>query len=284
MMYRNYSLITSFFLCFTADTAAPETKNYSAIWRRAGDKVILPCKYSPRSNQTGYLDIEWWIRSTNNKESYKMILTLSGGKVYPQQQRFSFASENGSEGDASLYFESLVVADSGIYECKVKVEGRIHQITWSLTVRDNQNATQSASATSNIPVSQYNTTQLPSINSTISSQHTPTGSSLNETAPIVIGVCGFIIFLILLVIYLKLKMKAVRLHRTAVNTTEQLEDFLSQTLRHLKQKTTAQFGDELEILPCKYSPRSNQTGYLDIEWWIRSTNNKESYKMLCGRF
>ncbi|XP_043532342.1 uncharacterized protein LOC122540542 [Chiloscyllium plagiosum] len=66
------------------------------------------------------------------------ILTLSGRRVYVTdgwQQRIAFLSSNGTEGDASLHFMALAVNDSGIYDCKVKVEGQIYQTACNLTVQ-----------------------------------------------------------------------------------------------------------------------------------------------------
>ncbi|XP_038634407.1 CXADR-like membrane protein isoform X3 [Scyliorhinus canicula] len=135
MMLKIY-FISAIFVRFTADSEAAETINCNPIWRRVGDNVTIPCSYRPKSDQNGYLDIEWAIRNVN--ESDQTILTQAGGKVYVTpgwQQRISFASENGSKGDASLYFNSLDVNDSGIYNCKVKIDGKIEQKTCNLTVQ-----------------------------------------------------------------------------------------------------------------------------------------------------
>ncbi|XP_067827025.1 coxsackievirus and adenovirus receptor homolog [Heptranchias perlo] len=151
MMHEIY-ILPAIFLCFTAappDTTA-ETKNYSTIWKQAGDNVTLPCKYRWRSDQNSNLDIEWMIKSTDINKTDKMIATFSGGKVYTYsdlQQEISFSSENGSGGDTSLHIESLAVADSGIYHCKVKKEGTIYQEILNLTVHGNQKVTQLISVT-----------------------------------------------------------------------------------------------------------------------------------------
>ncbi|XP_051895674.1 coxsackievirus and adenovirus receptor homolog [Pristis pectinata] len=135
-MCKIYLLTIVFFWCFAEDTAAETNKN-NLILKQAGDNVTLTCKYQPRSNPNDYLDIEWTVRSKIFNESDKMIITLSGGRVYVYglHEKMTFASGNGSHGDASLFIKSLAAADSGIYDCKVKIQGIIHQEAWNLTVQ-----------------------------------------------------------------------------------------------------------------------------------------------------
>ncbi|XP_067827016.1 uncharacterized protein [Heptranchias perlo] len=238
VMYRDFFLIATFLLCFIADAATDETKNYSTIWKQAGDNVTLPCKYRWRSDQNSNLDIEWMIKSTDINKTDKMIATFSGGKVYTYsdlQQKISFSSENGSGGDTSLHIESLVVADSGIYHCKVKKEGTIYQEIFNLTVHDNQIA---ASVTPTIPVTQHNTTVYFSAwtpNSTLAPQN-DSDSEKDNRAPyymnavqIGLGASGLVIILtFVLIAHLQHRKKAIFLHRVAVNIPEQPEDFLPQ--------------------------------------------------------
>ncbi|XP_041030337.1 uncharacterized protein LOC121269645 isoform X2 [Carcharodon carcharias] len=218
-MCENYFLITSFFLCFTADTEAAQTKNCSPIWRQVGETVTLPCKYSPRSDQKSYLDIEWAIRSTNSNESDKVILTHAGGKVYVTQgwqQRISFASGNGSEGDATLYFTSLAVNDSGIYNCKVKAEGKIHQSACNLTVRE--------SVTPTIPVTQHKITSQKT-----TEQYNTTLRTLPEGSSKVVGI-GLSIFGFIILLTFSIRCLQPKIHssRTSANTLRKSEDSLSQ--------------------------------------------------------
>ncbi|XP_078055324.1 uncharacterized protein LOC144480039 [Mustelus asterias] len=254
MMSVNYFVITVLSLCFTADTEAAKTMNRNPIWRRVGDNVTLPCSYTPRSNQNGYLDIEWAVR--NNNDSYKVILTLSGGKVYVTsgwEQRISFASANGSAGDASLYFKSLDVNDSGIYHCKVKIKGKIRQTACNLTVRaqDDQNI---VTAT----VTQHTATAQRTMEGNITSSK---NASLNTDTPsvdelffygsrvgIAFGILGFIILLILSARFLHHKTHS---SQTSMNSVQQSEDCEAQG--HL----TAQIPDVNIVYSAVQSARPN---------------------------
>ncbi|GCC26238.1 hypothetical protein chiPu_0004653 [Chiloscyllium punctatum] len=81
---------------------------------------------------------------------------------------------NGTEGDASLRFMTLAVNDSGIYDCKVKVEGQIYQTVCNLTVQDNQNATEVTSVPSTNQETQHELR-------TVQQNNTNTGE--NSTSP-----------------------------------------------------------------------------------------------------
>ncbi|XP_048418275.1 uncharacterized protein LOC125467014 isoform X2 [Stegostoma tigrinum] len=225
--------------CDSNWAAAAETRKCDPIQARAGDSVKLPCKYTPRSRQNDYLDIEWALRSANVNGSDKVILTLSGGQVYVTpgwQQRIAFISSNCTEGDASLCFKGLAVNDSGIYNCKVKVGGEIYQTACNLTVRDN---TKTAETTS-VPPRNQETQQSVTGQKTV--QQNTTNASENSTSAtkdpsaknyfyvmcvgIGFGIPGFII----LVTYLKCKPNATCVHSSMadVSTVQQSEDFSSQ--------------------------------------------------------
>ncbi|XP_038635522.1 uncharacterized protein LOC119954397 isoform X2 [Scyliorhinus canicula] len=234
-MPENHFLITILFLCLAVDSEAAETINCNPIWRRVGDNVTIPCSYRPKSDQNGYLDIEWAIRNIN--ESDQMILTQAGGKVYVTpgwQQRISFASENGSKGDASLYFNSLDVNDSGIYNCKVKIDGKIEQKTCNLTVQ-----VQDIQSTSTITPT------------TAVTQHNETGSSPQLLHFIVPGILGFSILLTLSAKYLQYK---IRSSRAPVNTMRQSEDFIPQDYL---QCNTAQSPNENIIYSSVWTARQD---------------------------
>ncbi|XP_060702941.1 uncharacterized protein LOC132829638 isoform X2 [Hemiscyllium ocellatum] len=221
-MYKKYFWIISFFSCLTA----AETGLCNPIQRRAGDSVTLPCKYTSRSYQNGFLDIEWALRSTNMNESDKLILTLSGGRVYVTdgwQQRITFLSSNGTKGDASLHFMALAVNDSGIYNCKVKA-------------KDNQNATEVTSVPSTNQETQHELWTVQQNNTNTGENSTsPTKGDTNTSFHIIyvgigFGISGFIIMLIVIITCLKHKPSAACLHRSraVMNTAQQSEEFSFQ--------------------------------------------------------
>ncbi|GCB66394.1 hypothetical protein scyTo_0004964, partial [Scyliorhinus torazame] len=205
---------------------AAETINCNPIWRRVGDNVTIPCSYPTRSDQNGYLDIEWAIRNANKSD--QVILTHAGGKVYVTpgwQQRISFASENVNEGDASLYFNSLDGNDSGIYNCKVKIGGRIEQKTCKLTVQV-QDIQSTSTVTPTTTVTQHiETEQLTTeLNNTMLPTNTP-GSSPHLLHFIVPGILGFSVLLTLSAKYLQHKIYS---SQAPVNTMQRSEDFIPQ--------------------------------------------------------
>ncbi|XP_048471273.1 uncharacterized protein LOC109938865 isoform X2 [Rhincodon typus] len=226
-----YFWIVNFFSCLIAGAAAAETRKCDPIQTRAGKSVKLPCKYTPRSHQNDYLDIEWALRSTNMNGSDKVILTLSGGQVYVTagwQQRIVFISSNGTKGDASLCFKGLAANDSGIYNCKVKVEGKIYQTACNLTVQDNPKTAE--------------TTSVPPRNQE-TQQSVTDPSAKNHFYVMCVGIGFGIPGFIILVMYLKRKPNATCLHSSmaGVNTAQQSEDFSFQgNLQH----STVRVSDE----------------------------------------
>ncbi|XP_072449497.1 uncharacterized protein [Chiloscyllium punctatum] len=246
-------------------TRTAETGLCNSIQRRAGDSVTLPCKYTPRSHQNGYLDIEWALRSTNRNDSDKLILTLSGGRVYVTdgwQQRITFFSSNGTEGDASLRFMTLAVNDSGIYDCKVKVEGQIYQTVCNLTVQDNQNATEVTSVPSTNQETQHELRTVQQNNTNTGENSTsPTKGDTNASFHIIyvgigFGISGFIILLIVLITCLKHKPSAAGLHRSraVMNTAQQSEDF---SFQGNLQNSTVRVSDEDIVYSIVHSTRKN---------------------------
>ncbi|XP_069750919.1 coxsackievirus and adenovirus receptor homolog isoform X2 [Narcine bancroftii] len=201
-----------------------EDKKPKVILRQVGDDVTLPCKYQTKHTLTGYLDIEWLIKSKVINESDKMIITLSGGNVYPadSHREISFVSENVSHGDASLCIRSLDAADSGIYFCKVKKGGIIQRKAWNLTVQDKEQSLEDQ----NIPKTLMNSTMVPK-NSTDSSKGSDT--SFHKWA-IRTGVSVSGLVLIILVICLKSKVKAIFLSRPLTNTSRQPVEFQDNSI------------------------------------------------------
>ncbi|XP_069750920.1 coxsackievirus and adenovirus receptor homolog isoform X3 [Narcine bancroftii] len=194
MMCKNYLFVIIFVWSFIE----AEDKKPKVILRQVGDDVTLPCKYQTKHTLTGYLDIEWLIKSKVINESDKMIITLSGGNVYPadSHREISFVSENVSHGDASLCIRSLDAADSGIYFCKVKKGGIIQRKAWNLTVQDSSKGSD---------------------------------TSFHKWA-IRTGVSVSGLVLIILVICLKSKVKAIFLSRPLTNTSRQPVEFQDNSI------------------------------------------------------
>ncbi|XP_072140026.1 uncharacterized protein [Mobula birostris] len=214
-------------LCSTLTGMAAEVKKHNLIWRQAGDNVTLTCKYQLRSDPNGYLDIEWTVKSKNFNESDKLIITLSGRKVYIfiSNQKISFASGNGSHGDASLYIKSLVAADSGIYYCKVKTGQPLHQESWNLTVQGKEQKSEDEDITvaPNSNTMSLKNSTMSAVNSTDTSDLSSDddASSYMWKIRICLGVTGLVLFIVILIICLKLKVKTKFRNRTVVNDSVQ---------------------------------------------------------------
>ncbi|XP_072885623.1 uncharacterized protein [Hemitrygon akajei] len=232
---------TCCYYCEITIGMAVEGKKHSLVWRQAGDSVTLTCKYQFRSDPNGYLDIEWTIKSKSWNESDNMIITLSGGKVYKtlRNQNISFVSGKGDHGDASLNFESLVAADSGIYYCKVKTEQDLHQESWNLTVQGKEQKSEDEDIT---VAPNSNTTSA--MNSTESSDLSSDddASSYKWKIGICLGVTGLVLFIIILIICLILKVKTKFQNRTVVNdsvqTMEYQDNIIYSTLQSTDQDIT----------------------------------------------
>ncbi|XP_066455206.1 coxsackievirus and adenovirus receptor isoform X2 [Eleutherodactylus coqui] len=95
-------------------------KKYEGI---QGDKIVLDCKFTLAPEDTGTLDIEWFLVAPDNQQADKPIIVYSG-KSYPLgsplQGRVDFVSPTPEDGDASIIISNLKASDSGSYQCKVK--------------------------------------------------------------------------------------------------------------------------------------------------------------------
>ncbi|XP_059812726.1 uncharacterized protein LOC132385038 [Hypanus sabinus] len=172
----------------------------------------------------------------NSVYKFSVIITLSGGKVYKTHpnQNISFASRNGDHGDASLYFESLVAADSGIYYCKVKTEQDLHQESWNLTVQGEEQKSEVEDIT---VAPNSNTTSA--MNSTESSDLSSDddASSYKWKIGIRLGVTGLVLFIIILIICLILKVKTKFRNRTMVNDSVQTMEYQDNIIYSTVQST-----------------------------------------------
>ncbi|XP_024130503.1 V-set and immunoglobulin domain-containing protein 8b [Oryzias melastigma] len=92
------------------------------IQKPVGDTVQLGCTFTPGSQDTGELDIEWSNVSPDMTQKDNLILSYSAGQTHYYDinaNRIKF-SENPVQGDASLSIFSVTLSDTGTYQCKVK--------------------------------------------------------------------------------------------------------------------------------------------------------------------
>ncbi|XP_015193038.1 CXADR-like membrane protein isoform X2 [Lepisosteus oculatus] len=101
-----------------------------------GDNATLPCHHQLWQMDPRTLDIEWLLQRTNSKQ--RAVITYSGSSVYDDlheslKGRVAFAADY-LKGDASLRIADLLLADSGLYTCKVKNGGHYKWSNINLTV------------------------------------------------------------------------------------------------------------------------------------------------------
>ncbi|XP_049435951.1 V-set and immunoglobulin domain-containing protein 8b [Epinephelus fuscoguttatus] len=91
------------------------------IQKAEGETVILGCTYTPGSQDTGELDIEWSNVSPDMTQKDKLILSYAGGKTdnYGDPKRLKFITDP-KLGDASISLSDLRPSDTATYQCKVK--------------------------------------------------------------------------------------------------------------------------------------------------------------------
>lgn len=95
-------------------------KKYDGI---QGGNIVLDCKFTLVAEDTGTLDIEWFLVAPDSQQADQMII-IYNGKPYPQdgplKGRVDFVSSTPEDGDASINLSNLKESDSGTYQCKVK--------------------------------------------------------------------------------------------------------------------------------------------------------------------
>ncbi|XP_029998393.1 V-set and immunoglobulin domain-containing protein 8b [Sphaeramia orbicularis] len=94
------------------------------IQKAQGETVNLGCTYSPGSQDTGELDIEWSNVSPDMTQKDKLLLSYSGGQTHSYSdpslsKRLKFIT-NPTQGDASISISDVRPSDTATYQCKVK--------------------------------------------------------------------------------------------------------------------------------------------------------------------
>lgn len=97
----------------------------STIEKASGQSVKLSCLFSLAPEDTGPLDIEWSLLSSDSQSEDKVIILYSGDRAYedyypPMKGRVHFNSADPKNGDASINLTGLRSSDTGTYQCKVK--------------------------------------------------------------------------------------------------------------------------------------------------------------------
>ncbi|XP_077597099.1 coxsackievirus and adenovirus receptor homolog [Stigmatopora nigra] len=97
----------------------------TSIEKASGQSVRLDCKFSLGPDDSGPLDIEWSLLSSDNQKEDKVVILYSGDRAYddyypPMKGRVHFNLADPKNGDASINLTGLKSSDSGTYQCKVK--------------------------------------------------------------------------------------------------------------------------------------------------------------------
>ncbi|XP_058483847.1 coxsackievirus and adenovirus receptor homolog [Solea solea] len=97
----------------------------TSIEKASGESVKLDCQFTLAPQDSGPLDIEWSLLSSDNRNEDKVVILYSGDRAYenyydPMKGRVHFNAADPKNGDASIVLTGLRSADSGTYQCKVK--------------------------------------------------------------------------------------------------------------------------------------------------------------------
>ncbi|XP_023135941.1 coxsackievirus and adenovirus receptor homolog [Amphiprion ocellaris] len=97
----------------------------TSIEKASGQSVKLDCQFTLAPEDSGPLDIEWSLLSSDNQNEDKVVILYSGDRAYedyypPMKGRVHFNSADPKNGDASINLTGLKSSDSGTYQCKVK--------------------------------------------------------------------------------------------------------------------------------------------------------------------
>eukprot|EP00066_Takifugu_rubripes_P008773 XP_003975222.2 PREDICTED: coxsackievirus and adenovirus receptor homolog isoform X1 [Takifugu rubripes] len=94
------------------------------VQKALGETVKLGCIYTPGTQDTGELDIEWSSLNPDMTQRDQLVLSYTGGKMHQYgdpgvSARFTFTG-NPTQGDASISVSDLRGSDTATYQCKVK--------------------------------------------------------------------------------------------------------------------------------------------------------------------
>lgn len=97
----------------------------TSIEAASGQSVKLDCQFTLAPEDSGPLDIEWSLLSSDNQKEDKVVILYSGDRAYedyyaPLKGRVHFNLADPKKGDASINLTALKASDSGTYQCKVK--------------------------------------------------------------------------------------------------------------------------------------------------------------------
>nr|XP_057942244.1 coxsackievirus and adenovirus receptor homolog [Doryrhamphus excisus] len=97
----------------------------TSIEKASGQSVKLECLFTLDPSDSGPLDIEWSLLSSDNQKEDKVVILYSGDRAYedyypPMKGRVHFNAADPKNGDASINLTGLKSSDSGTYQCKVK--------------------------------------------------------------------------------------------------------------------------------------------------------------------
>ncbi|KAM9788305.1 coxsackievirus and adenovirus receptor homolog [Neosynchiropus ocellatus] len=111
----------------TGLTAALEitSSGPTSIEKASGQSAKLDCQFTLSPLDSGPLDIEWSLLSSDNQKEDKVVILYSGDRSYedyyaPMKGRVHFNSADPKNGDASINLTGLKSTDTGTYQCKVK--------------------------------------------------------------------------------------------------------------------------------------------------------------------
>ncbi|XP_063812429.1 coxsackievirus and adenovirus receptor isoform X2 [Pseudophryne corroboree] len=111
-------------LCWASSRAldlVPSDTKFEGI---QGGKIALDCKFTTTPEDTGTLDIEWFLVAADTQKADQMIINYNREIFYqdigPLKDRVHFVSSDPKEGDASIEIIDLKESDTGTYQCKVK--------------------------------------------------------------------------------------------------------------------------------------------------------------------
>lgn len=97
----------------------------TSIEKASGQNAKLGCQFTLAPEDTGPLDIEWSLESSDSRNEDTVVILYSGDRAYedyfpPLKGRVHFNSADPKNGDASINLTGLKSSDSGTYQCKVK--------------------------------------------------------------------------------------------------------------------------------------------------------------------